>query len=501
MNVHRSLSGARFIMGSALAVGMLLFPRPSSGQIDGPLPPITQPPNLVPLTPVEQLGKDIVFDITLSDPPGYACFTCHTPETGNASPLSSEVNAFFGIPSGVVPGRATNRKPMTYAMTAFCPIGPYYDATAGVYIGGTFWDGRTPDEPHQATQPFIDANEMANLSTNGIQDPVAGGYSALVVQKVQTGKYANLFKKVYGKDVFTKYTTQQLYTIITDAIGAYEASAEINPFNSKYDSSPYGVPPQNLYTLSASEERGRILYGVGGNPSNDPLYGAAQCFQCHSSQTLDIVQAETDGKETFTMFCFANIGVPKNPNNPYYENTDPVANPYGYNPLGTNYVDYGLGSNPNPAPDGTVFYNTTPGDILEFQGLFKAPSVRNSDKRPTPTFVRAYMHNGVFKSLEEVVNFYNKRNIAVNAAGQEVAFDLRQGPPSGYNPLLPPPEVLDNVQNVAGLTPAQAAAGSGTVATNGQVGNLQLTASQEADVVNFLMILTDGFTAPNPVGN
>ena len=105
-----------------------------------------------------------------------------------------------------------------------------------------------------------------------------------------------------------------------------------------------------------------------------------------------------------------------------------------------------------------MFYNTTPGDILQFRGLFKAPSVRNSDKRPYPTFVRAYMHNGVFKSLQEVVHFYNKRNIAVNAAGQEVAFDLRNGPPSGYTPLLPPPEVLDNVQNVAGLTPAQAAA-------------------------------------------
>ena len=34
---------------------------------------------------------------------------------------------------------------------------------------------------------------------------------------------------------------------------------------------------------------------------------------------------------------------------------------------------------------------------------------------------------------------------------------------------------------------------------NGQVGNLGLTASQETDLVNFLKILTDGFTAPNPV--
>jgi cytochrome c peroxidase len=498
MRKHQSNAGSRVIIGSALVIGMLLFPKPSSAQIDGPLPPITQPPNTVPLTPVEQLGKDIVFDITLSNPTGYACFTCHTPETGYASPGlpdGSEVNAFFGIPSGNIPGRAANRKPMTYAATAFSPIGPFYDATAGVYLGGGFWDGRVPDEAHQARQPFIDANEMGNLSSNGVQDPVAGGYSALVVTKVQSRPYTPLFYQLFGPDVFTKYTTPQLYTLITEVIQAYEASAEVNPFNSKYDSSKYGEPPQKLYTLSASEERGRILYGVGGNPSNNPLYGSAQCFQCHSSQTLTMVQAETDGKETFTMFCFANIGVPKNPNNPYYENTDAVANPYGYNPLGTKYIDYGLGANPNPAPDGTVFYKTIPGDIHKFRGLFKAPSVRNSDKRPTPTFVRAYMHNGVFKSLQEVVNFYNKRNIAVNAAGQEVAFDLRDGPPSGYTALLPPPEVLANVQNVAGLTPAQAAAEgvSGTVATNGQVGNLGLTDSQTTDLVNFLMILTDGY--------
>ena len=36
-------------------------------------------------------------------------------------------------------------------------------------------------------------------------------------------------------------------------------------------------------------------------------------------------------------------------------------------------------------------------------------------------------------------------------------------------------------------------------AQNGEVGNLGLTASQETDLVNFLKILTDGFTAPNPV--
>jgi cytochrome c peroxidase len=60
--------------------------------------------------------------------------------------------------------------------------------------------------------------------------------------------------------------------------------------------------------------------------------------------------------------------------------------------------------------------------IVQFRGFFKTPSVRDADKRPSADFVKAYMHNGVFKSLQQVVHFYNKRNIAVNASGQEIAF-------------------------------------------------------------------------------
>src|SRR5580693_10320667 len=208
MQKTQIFAGVPATFACALAAAILLSHRPSSGQVVGPVPPPVQPPDLVPLTPVEQLGKDIVYDNTLSNPSGYACFSCHTPQTGFASPLSSEVNELLGIPSGVVPGRFTNRKPMTYAATAFCPIGPAYNADLGVYIGGDFWDGRVPDEAHQALQPFIDANEMANLSSNGIQDPVAGGYSALVVKKVQSRPYTPLFKQVYGKDVFKLYTPE-----------------------------------------------------------------------------------------------------------------------------------------------------------------------------------------------------------------------------------------------------------------------------------------------------
>ena len=72
------------------------------------------------------------------------------------------------------------------------------------------------------------------------------------------------------------------------------------------------MPAGTLYTLSASEERGRQLYfGIGAKN--------AHCAECHSSSASPPVLAMTNGKDTFTMYCFANIGVPKNFNNPFYQ--------------------------------------------------------------------------------------------------------------------------------------------------------------------------------------
>ena len=38
------------------------------------------------------------------------------------------------------------------------------------------------------------------------------------------------------------------------------------------------------------------------------------------------------------------------------------------------------------------------------------PTLRNVDKRPRPDFIKAYGHNGYFKSLKEIVHFYNTRD-------------------------------------------------------------------------------------------
>jgi cytochrome c peroxidase len=468
----------------------------SAGSILIPLSPPVQPPNVVPLSMGEQLGKDIFYDSTLSKPAGYSCATCHNLQTGFTGP-SSALNLVAGPEPGVIPGRFGRRNPQPIAYAAFSPRGPFWSGLeGGTYVGGTFWDGRTPDNATQARMPFLDQNEMANTST-GPYPPHAGGYAPSLAGKIASRPYAPLFENVFGRDIFKNSTDEEIYDLMTAAIAFYEASAEINQFSSKYDASTNGTPPMHLYTFTPSEENGRVLF-----------FGKARCSECHSDAALDAVKQAVQGRETFTMYCYANIGVPKNPGNPFYINTNGDANPLGCNKLGAAFIDYGLGANPNPAPDGTRFMDVKPGDVVQFDGLFKAPSLRNTDQRPYPDFVRSYMHNGVFKSLEEVVHFYNKRNIATNSVGEEKAFDWSVGPPAGYTPIFSRPESMEfpaNVQNITGVTPAEFTArhprpgDEGTVAANGQVGNLQLTPQEEADLVNFLKTLTDGYTRPNPV--
>ena len=350
--------------------------------------------------------------------------------------MESGVNLGAGPQPGVVPGRSGPRRPQTYPYAAFSPTGPFYDAEfAMAWVGGNFWDGRVPDLSTQARQPFVNPDEMNNTPTNGIYPPPAGGYSALVVQKVQSSSYAPLFKQIYGADAFTKYTVPELYTLITEAIAQYEQSGELCQFSSKYDASKYGVPPGTLYTLSASEERGRQLYfGIPGTTN-------AHCAECHSSSAYPPVLAMTNGKDTFTMYCFANIGVPKNYNNPIYQETDCTSNPHGCNPLGTNFIDTGLAGNPNPAPDGTVFNN---------------PGTHNS---PVPGTVPGA--DGAQRGLAAESDL--RQGVLPQRLGQE--------PPDGC-PLLQHPEhhheapgevinftLLNPDANLVGLQPLLAAAG------------------------------------------
>lgn len=54
----------------------------------------------------------------------------------------------------------------------------------------------------------------------------------------------------------------------------------------------------------------------------------------------------------------------------------------------------------------------------------------------------------VLARFKNAVHSDYKRHTAAEASNQEIALDVRKGPPSGYTPLFPPAEVLGNAQNV-----------------------------------------------------
>jgi cytochrome c peroxidase len=346
------------------------------------------------LSPKEQLGKELFFDTNLSTPLGQACAACHGPEVGYTGP-DAAINAAGAVYEGAVVGRFGNRKPPSAAYAGASPI-LHVDGTT--WVGGMFWDGRATGwilrDPlaEQAQGPFLNPLEQNNASAQ------------VVIDKVLVSNYSGLFLQVCTDP-------SAYYECIGRAIAAYERSAEVSQFTSKYD---YWLKGQAM--LTGQEARGLALFS-----------GKAKCANCHVPPN-------------FTDFTYDNLGVPRNPLNPFY--SEPT-----YNPDGFNWVDTGLGGFLKTAGYPEIVY------MAEW-GKHKVPTLRNVDLRPTRKFVKAYSHNGYFKSLEEIVHFYNTRDVL------------------GAGWL--PPEVGDNINTA-------------------EMGNLGLNHGEELAIVAFLETLSDGY--------
>ena len=137
-----------------------------------------------------------------------------------------------------------------------------------------------------------------------------------------------------------------------------------------------------------------------------------------------------------------------------------------------------------------------PGNMPKFRGLFKTPSMRGADKRPSPDFVKAYMHNGVFKSLKDVIpTSTTSRTLRSTQMARRSLLHSGKALRPVYTPLFPPPEVLNNVQNVTGVPPSQATSAT-RVRWSGRQPSTQLSTESYHLMTE---ILSDGYTKPNPV--
>lgn len=365
------------------------------------------------LTPIEELGKNLFFD-KISEPDWMSCAVCHDPDYGWTGPVSG-INLHGAVYRGAVPVRFGNRKPPSAAYATFSPIF-HYDEGEGLFVGGNFWDGRATGEKlgnpaaDQALGPFLNPVEQNNPSKQA------------VLEQVAASKYADLWEAVFDEPISyeTVADIEKNYDRIGLAIAAYEASSEVNQFSSKYDEYLAGE-----VALTEQEAWGLELFE-----------GKAMCALCHPTENGPA------GKPLFTDFTFDNLGVPKNPENPFYE-MDEVFLDDGspINPEGADWIDPGLGGFLETRPE----WQHLAGENM---GKHKVPTLRNVGQGSQ----KAYMHNGVFKSLKEVVHFYNTRDIEE----------------------WPPPEVGENVNT-------------------DELGNLGLTSEEEDAIVAFMNTLSDGF--------
>lgn len=342
----------------------------------------------------EQLGKDLFFDTTLSSPNGQACGSCHVPSVGFSDPDKG-----LPVSAGIMPNRVgfRNAPTVTYLATA-----PDFAQVNGAFVGGQFWDSRAKNLFDLAQQPFLNTLEMHSPDRK------------LVAHAVEKGEYAQLFKTVFGANVFKDYGTA--YLDIADAISTFLKSSELNKFNSKFD-----AVQQGRASFTTQEAEGFSIYtGQGG------------CFHCHV-----VTPNAEGGPPVFTSFKFANIGVPRNPNNPFYDLIPAL------NPAGASFTDLGLGGFLQASGQLPAVYEPQ-------LGKFNFPTLRNIE------LTSPYMQNGVFPDLKTVVHFVNTRDV----------------PGSGFDP----PEVPVNVSTA--------------------VGNLGLTDEQEDAVVAFLKTLTDDYSPP-----
>ncbi len=74
------------------------------------------------------------------------------------------------------------------------------------------------------------------------------------------------------------------------------------------------------------------------------------------------------------------------------------------NPEGKEWIDTGLGGFLKDLPQYAMYTKKN-------LGKHRVPTLRNVDLRPHASFVKAFGHNGYFKSLEAIVHFYNTRDI------------------------------------------------------------------------------------------
>ncbi len=252
-----------------------------------------------------------------------------------------------------------------------------------------------------------------------------GGSIEAAAARLRNAPYAQRFIQLFGPAVFDNPRLAVAEALF--AVARYQIEdPSFHPYTSKYDAWLEGKA-----RLSQAELRGYLLF-------NDPA--KADCAGCH----LD--QASPDGlPPQFTDDQYEALGVPRN-----------MALSVNHDP---GYFDLGV--------CGPI--RTDMADQTQYCGMFLTPTLRNVATR------HVFMHNGVYHTLQQVMDFYNLRDtdpVAIYPTGPD-------GKVEKYDDI--PPRYRANVDAV-------------DPPLDRNLGEKPANSKQDLqDIIAFLKTLTDGY--------
>lgn len=224
----------------------------------------------------EEIGRRLYQDKNLSANHTQSCATCHHWSAGFADPTNRTDPDTTVVSLGDDGESKGGRNAPTSAYCGYSPI--LHQDQNGNWFGGMFWDGRADGSrlgdplAEQAQGPPLNPVEM-NLKS--VEELVA---------IVAASEYADLFYEIYPADFFAD--PENAFDEIAKLIAAYERSAAVSPFTSRFDKNE----------LSGKEARGFATFKQVG------------CDNCHS-----LTVPEGASGPVFTNYGYANIGIPENP--------------------------------------------------------------------------------------------------------------------------------------------------------------------------------------------
>jgi cytochrome c peroxidase len=431
---------------------------------------------------LQELGKQVFFD-EISAPQKQSCSSCHDPEVGWTSP-SSAINDGQVVFPGAVRKRAGGRKPPTIAYASKTPdfgdsplvallgLPPCSAAAVGLSCqGGVFWDGRATGKAigpevfagdtklEAAYSEFLGplADQALGPFPNDVEQNVPDGRDGgqpgaeFVCKHVAKASYSKLYKKAWGATPDCKKGVAVSFKRIAVAIAAWEHSSEVNSFSSfrdfaleqDADDTPQAFP---LADFSDEENLGHdLFYGV--TSTLNPAGKNANCSACHNSAGPGSLGNEPE--QVYTDSGFHHLGLPPN---------------FDIASFDAKAADVGLGHHTAPAGAAASGH----------AGFFRTPTLRNVDRRDRKRFTKAYMHNGYFKKLEDVVHFYNTAALKLDPIKCPAGTSAAQ---ARARDCWPQAEVNNGLQ---------ASTGPFTL-----LGNLGLTPAEEKAIVSYLETLTD----------